>query len=282
MNAWAGKIALCGALGALLAAGFQADSPLSRALTRYVWLVLWSADFETGDITQWYLPAKSAGSNEGGGIFNSGLGSSVASTEYAHTGRWGLKMAITAPPESGTRMFRWRESRSIPDLYYTVWYYFPQNYSVPSYWNVLQWKSNNASGTTDPFFVLNVGNRPDGSMYFNLFDWQNRRTYLQSVVNIPVGRWIKVDAHYVCAPDNSGAVAIWQDGTALFDVTNVRTRYASGECHWSVDNYSDNIWPWPAVIYIDDAEIRSRHWLYPLPAPPGGMRKKLTSLKSRD
>jgi len=274
MGALAGKIVFCGTLGALVAAACQSVSSLGRPWTRYGWPVLWSADFEKGDTSQWYFPSAGADGNEGGGTFNSGTAESVPSTEHAHTGRWGLKMTILAPPESGTRMFRWREPIKWSELYYTVWYYFPRKYSVANYWNVLQWKSKNSSGTTDPFFVLNVADRPDGSMYFRLYDWQAGRTHSQSLTNIPVGRWFRVDAHYVCAADDSGAVTIWQDDSVQFDLRNLPTRYAGGECHWSVDNYSDNIWPSPAVIYVDDVAIRNKLRLYPLPAPPGGMRTR--------
>ena len=60
-------------------------------------------------------------------------------------------------------------------------------------------------------------------------------------------------AYYQCAPDNTGRVAIWQDGVRLFDVRNVPTRHADGDCQWSVNNYSNGLTPSSATIYIDDA-----------------------------
>ncbi len=168
-------------------------------------------------------------------------------------------MTIAAPPESGTRMFRWLESHTYNDLYYSAWYYFPQNYWVVNpdtvgYWDIFQWKSRSASGRVDPVFVLNVGNRDDGTMYLYLRDWRSR-SYFQALKNVPVGQWFNITARYVCAGDNTGHVTFWQDSDLLFDVPNVQTRYPDGDCGWSVNNYSSGMIPVPTVLYIDDAEI---------------------------
>ena len=154
-------------------------------------------------------------------------------------------MTISTPPESGTRMFRWLEPQNNDRLRYSAWYYFPRRYSVGSYWNVFQWKSRRSSGQNDPFFILNVGNRSDGEMYFYLYNWQKRQGFSQSVKNLPIGRWFKVEAEYACAADGTGRVTFWQDGVQLFDVPNVQTRYPDGDCEWSVNNYSEGAQPLP-------------------------------------
>ena len=223
--------------------------------TTAVSAALWYADFETGSISQWYLPARGKQGDYGGDEERSGLAESVVSNERAHGGSRALKMTITAPPESGTRLFRWREPRNYPQLYYTVWYYFPQRYAVLNWWNVFQWKSKRSFSQVDPFFVLNVGNRPDGSMYFYLYNWQTRESFTQAVKDIPVGRWFSVSAFYACAGDQTGRVTFWQEDTPLFDLRQVRTRYPDGDCQWSVGNYAYGVNPSPATIFIDDAVI---------------------------
>ena len=69
-------------------------------------------------------------------------------------------MTITTPstPTSGTRLFRWREPRNYPQLYFSAWYYFPRQYIITGgWWNIMQWKSETGANN-DPFFVVNVGN----------------------------------------------------------------------------------------------------------------------------
>jgi hypothetical protein len=151
-------------------------------------------------------------------------------------------------------MFRWNESHTYPDLTYSAWLYFPQQYSVPTFWNIWQYKSKTSS-SNDPFWVLNVGNRSDGSMYLYLYDWQTRKNYEQTLKNVPVGQWFNITARYVCAGDNTGHVTFWQDGTQLFDVANIQTRYSNGDCQWSMNNYSDRLNPSPSTIYGDDIQI---------------------------
>lgn len=220
--------------------------------------VLWSADHETGDISQWYYPSTGPFGNYGGGMFNSGVASVTPSLDYARSGRWSLRMTIATPPMSGARLFRWSEPQRYGGLYYSAWYYLPRRYSVPNFWNVFQWKSKRTTGQIDPFFVLNVGNRSDQSMFLYLYDWQNSRSYSQSVADIPVGRWFRIEAFYECTGGTNGRVTFWQDGVQLLDVRNVRTRYSDGDCQWSMDSYSDGLIPSPSTIYIDDAAIIQR------------------------
>ncbi len=211
---------------------------------------------ETGDLSEWYSPSAGPFGNNGGGEENSGVFSSSASTDVAHTGTYSAQLTITTPnsPESGVRLFRWLEPGGNPQLYYSVWYYFPQSHTASLFWNVLQWKSQHPAGN-DPFFVLNVGNHADGTMTFYLYDKNRQVTHNQSLKNIPVGQWFQVEAFYQCAGDTTGHVTIWQDGVRIFDVGNVQTRYADGDCQWSANNYSDGLVPGTASIYIDDAVI---------------------------
>jgi hypothetical protein len=66
-----------------------------------------------------------------------------------------------------------------------------------------------------------------------------------------------LEAEYSCAADETGSVAVWQDGVLLFEISGTRTRYTDGDCQWSVNNYSDKVIPSPAVIFVDDASIRT-------------------------
>jgi hypothetical protein len=250
--------------------------------------LLWSAGMESGDMREWSL-------NGCGGEFNSGTSNSEASTDVALSGSYSAKMSIGTPsaPESGVRLFRWCESQRNQELYYSVWYFFPEHYVAPNWWNLFQWKSKTAS-RNDPFYVLNVGNNgAGGAMRFYLYDWQRRLSYGQSVADVPIGRWFQVEAFYRCAADGSGRVAFWQDGQLLFNVSGFSTRYSDGDCQWALTNYSDRVDPDPTVIYIDDAAIGlSRIGSItppptptptptPPPAPPPSCRPKGKSGKCR-
>lgn len=219
---------------------------------------LWSAEIETGDLSEWYAPAASPG----GDVENIGNAAAIASTDFAHTGKFSAKLTITTPgaPVSGAQLFRWLESEKNSQLYYSVWYYFPQAYSPSQFWNLMEWKSKHTiSGvtTSDPFFSLEVGALSSGEMYFYLGDNHTNTSYpsAQPPMPIPVSQWIHVEAFYKSNGNGAGEVTIWQDGTQLWDIRNADTGYADGTTQWSVNSYSTGLTPATATIYVDDVAI---------------------------
>jgi hypothetical protein len=176
----------------------------------------------------------------------------------AHSGTRAAKLTISTGDGAGhaVRIFRWAESRANQQAYYSAWYYFPQRYSGMNWWNIFQWKSKTPT-RNDAFWQLNVGNRSNGNMYLYLYNWVNSRSYGQTVVDIPVGRWFKIEAYYTHSSTNSGRIVVWQDGVKLWDIGGVNTKYPDGDVQWSLNNYTDGITPSTATIYVDDAAIRT-------------------------
>ena len=122
--------------------------------------IIWSADMETGDLSQWSRPDVPGGPNAGGGVFDSGTSkASVDVASPSHSGIHSAKLYINtlSPSEvstSGVRLFRWLEPESRSELHYSVWYYFPRRYipnGSPPWWNVFVWKSKRGDAS-DPFF----------------------------------------------------------------------------------------------------------------------------------
>lgn len=212
--------------------------------------ILWSANTETGDVSQWEQ------GQVGEAVFNTGTGSITASTDVAHSGSYSLKMSISDArgQTQAARILRWHDNPA--QGYYSVWFYFPRIYHPDQWWNVLQFKSSNGTDNV-PTWVLNVGNRPDGSMYFYLWDGLTNKSYSQfKRVNIPLQQWFQVKVYLRRATEKTGRITIWQDGVLLFDVDEVKTAIANN-VHFGIGNYTDNIFPSDPVIYADDAEIRA-------------------------
>jgi hypothetical protein len=248
--------------------------------------ILWSAGHETGDMSQWY-------SGEGGGEFNSGIATSVASTDVAHSGSYSAKLTASTPPTAGVRLFRWKESRANPQgAYYSCWFYFPRVYS-PAWWNIFQFKARTGDAQVDPFWFLQIGKRANGNMYLYLTWWNQLwplrqiegphqgefggQDYHQTLKDVPTAAWMHIEVYLRQSSAFDGQIIAWQDGEQLFNLTNIRTTYPASGNEWSIDNYSDQIEPSPTVIYIDDAVIStSRVWPGPsgqgAPAPPTNLR----------
>ena len=221
--------------------------------------LIWSADSETGNLDQW-----TAG-QYGEAAFNSGTGTVTPSTDVAHSGKTSLKLAISDAngTSQAARIFRWNdpEGNALPEsAYYSVWYYFPQNYTPAEWWNVMQFKSRTSSSSVDPMWVLNVGNRANGNMYFYLWDAMHKQSHdATAALDLPVGQWVHIEIYFRRSTGSSGQITIWQDGTKLFDLDQIQTTTADNQ-QWSLSNYTDNIAPSNPVIYADDAVI-SRDWV---------------------
>lgn len=247
---------------------------------------LWLADHEEPGETDWYSPG---GLNSGGGEFNSGCSSAPGLAGWGGTmaiqwdsdpttpfpppppggGNFGLAMVAASPcgggQSAGARMFRWMEPRQYDELYYKVWYYFPQNYTLVGdaswrFWNVFSWKSR-TSTQNESFYHLNVYNRADtGRMYLALSNWQTGtspdRLPGTETIDVPLNQWFYIDAFYKSSETATGQVKVWQDGTLLWDVQNVQTKYVGGTTEWSVNNYTSGLDTQPAFFFVDNAEIR--------------------------
>ena len=129
--------------------------------------ILWSADHEEGNMSDWYTPS-------GGGEFNSGGGVSSASTDVAHSGRYSAKATIATPPSpSAVRLFRWAESRANPEAYYSAWFYFPRIHT-PSWWIIDQFKSRSCSTLRSGSLLVRPSWKPiewDDVLVSNVVAW---------------------------------------------------------------------------------------------------------------
>lgn len=251
-------------VGAAAAAVEQTPPPQAETL--------WAGDMEEGSLSDWDV-------DQGGGEFNSGSGGAIASRDFAYDGRWSARLTVTAPPESGTRLFRWKESRDNRELYYQAWFYIPDGYQLTGdaatgrFLNLFQFKSTSQDRRqNDPFWFLNVEIGSDGEMRPELVWWHRAvegphqgesgyRTYAGDMA-LPVDRWFQVRARLRQSKDFDGVVQFWLDGRQIFDLRDVRTGYANCAYNvwcvdqgWSVNLYSDGLTPAPSVIYVDGARI---------------------------
>jgi Polysaccharide lyase/CARDB len=226
--------------------------------------VIWSADMETGNLSQWTRNGTRGGSFDSGDCLRPSNG---VSTEVAHSGRYSMKMTINlAQGESGCRQFRHQESRSGETLYYGAWYYLPSYVRAENYWNIFQFKSETSS-QNDPFWALDLMPRRSGQLQLRL-RWKGTvvgpterdtstgtKTFDQRAANVPVGRWFHVEVFLKQASEFNGRLTVWQDGKRLYDMNGVKTKYPGGDERWSVNNYSDGLRPSVATLFVDDATV---------------------------
>ena len=227
--------------------------------------VIWSTDFERGDLADWSIPA------DGGGVFtlSSDAEATEASvqitTEQAHSGRYSAKLASLAnlpdpgPLQAGAGLYR--QAPYPEEAYYSVWYYLPQAYVTTTPWIILKFKGvvNSDAGIVPGYaelLDLSLESLPGGGMTLGLSD--ARHQYGSSplpdpVPIVPIGQWFQIESFYRNTTDPSGELAIWLNGTKIYDV--VRPTGPNPMVYFSPCSLVYDLVPPQAVLYVDDVAI---------------------------
>lgn len=219
--------------------------------------IIWQADNETGDLSQWTI------GQYGEAAFNSGTGITSVTDTVARSGRHALQLSISqvnGTADQGARIFRWNDPNGKPlpkSAYYSAWLYIPELVDSPDWWNLFQFKSK-SNNVSDPMWLLTATSGRDGQLRLELWDALERRSYAPSVDRpLPIGRWVHVEAYFNAATDRSGSVIIWLDGAELVRAEGVRTTTADN-VQWSLNNYANRLSPSTVTVYWDDAVIATQ------------------------
>jgi hypothetical protein len=236
--------------------------------------LLWSAGHESGNQNEWT-------SDGGGGEFNSGTGNSVASTAFARTGKYSLKLSIntTSGDSHGTRNFRWKEIGANKDIIFTQYVYFPAKIDLDpnnAWFNLLQTKgvkfAAGGPGTgpdqiNNPHFSVGIdvrgGAGSRGANYLTLADLQKFWGGTTNVVwkapvgiDLPVNKWVKIQMRIIQDRGNNGRVLLWQDDVLVIDTGLRNTLRPEVDVNqYSINAYADKTFPNTTTYYIDDLSI---------------------------
>lgn len=232
---------------------------------------LWFAGAETGNLSEW----------SGNPLMNpNNVLFSGSSTDRARSGNRSFKLqADMGGKMASTQLYVWgpnAPSTNNPDAIYTAWYFIPEKIDMQgvSWYNIFQWKAritdNSSRKTSVTHIEVRGGKGSGGNNYLQLYwtDWSSGRARDNRIpavnrVDIPIGRWFKVQARYwhSTGNNNNGRIMMWQDDVLIFDQQNIPTYpdrilgLRTTELQWSVNNYGQNTIPAITTVYVDDASI---------------------------
>lgn len=229
--------------------------------------VLWSADTETGDLSQWYNSPSVSGN-----------GTAEASTENPHSGQYSLK--LIANGSAGIRMKVQRlapDPKNLPDdAVYSAWYYIPfeglrDNIFQFKQADVTKWDSQGDPTRQTRRMLCKVSLEWNGTGYDVAYrtridqasgNWRNGEAdeLVRVNTNLPINEWFHVEMRYVWGQDGTGRSTLRIDGQEIWDLRNISTEannltYIQEPRQWAVNHYlsqSGTTW-----IFIDDAQIAS-------------------------
>lgn len=213
--------------------------------------LLWVAEHETADFTEWTAGMK------GGYSADAPDTSAVISTDVAHSGSHSVRLANAAPTVYETARL-WREDSFPEEVYYSAWYYLPQTYRTTEDWTIMQFTvPPGGDGGTDGLLIdVDLRSLPGGDMILDIYD--HRAPYLRSPTAepaqpVPIGRWFQIEVFYRNVGDSSGRFILWLDGQKNYDIG--RPFGLSSTTRWSPCSSTVGLLPAASTLYVDDAAI---------------------------
>lgn len=250
--------------------------------------ILWFADYETGNLDQWSIPTSR---DPGGGVLNTDENNVTArvGTQFVHSGRFAAEATIrnairASEGNKAVRLMRWATAGydqggvELPlEAYYSTWAYLPEAYDPRKqapwdpgdggWWNIFQFKSNDAANQSQSAWSLNVDKDPDSrQLSFYLYSPINRKKSWKPHrdVSIPIRQWFHIEAFVRVASTERGKIEIWLNGESILRADHVRTAVNPSDENivWGIGNYTDHIAGGEvlgtATIYFDDSLISTQ------------------------
>lgn len=228
--------------------------------------VLWSADQETGDLSQWTTPGV------GQTVFNKGDASLPAldlasespnaevsvevTTDAAHGGRHALALSNAESGdlrESGMELFR--VIGPADDAFYSAWFMLPVDFTIQPSLTIVRLRSRDSDGAVLNGEELQLRSLPTGGYVLQVFN--NNAAFLREPLPevppfIQAGRWSQIEARYEAQV--GGRLRVWLDGKLVYDLSG-RPGAGGGDVVFSVCNTGQRFEPSPLILYVDDAAV---------------------------
>jgi hypothetical protein len=213
--------------------------------------LLWFAQHETGDFTEWTAGSK------GGYSADTPDTSVVISTQLAHSGTHSVQLANAAPTSYETARL-WREDAFPPEAYYSAWFYLPRVYETSQDWTIMQFQvpPTGDGGSSGLLIDVDLRSLASGDMILDIYD--HRAAYLRSptaepALPVPIARWFQIEVFYRNVGDDTGRFTLWLDGQVNYDLH--RPFGLSSTTYWSPCSSSEGLTPTQSDLYVDDAAV---------------------------
>lgn len=237
----------------------------------------WNTGFESGfcDYTnRWsgycYVAIETGGGEGGAGAEGGagGEGPTAVPTEPAsfeivtspvHSGR--RAAAFTVHTKTGGRQSRCFVDGALPtDARYGAWFYLPSDVeSSGDNWNLFHFLGDLPdAGTDEGVWDVSLAASETEPLHLYVRDFLEGPTVTKrgpEPVPVPIGTWFHVEFRWLRATDETGTVALYQDGQLLWTETNRITDHAA-RSQWYVGNLAIKLPPEASTLYVDDVTIR--------------------------
>lgn len=210
--------------------------------------IVWSADVETGDLTQW--------TNDGQGHeYQAAQASIEAARGHSKSGDYALEATIDVIGDVLPQAVMYR-SGDMPEGFYSAWYCLEEDYEA-NFWVIMNFQGDRPymGEMTNDRFDIDLSKSPtDGQLHLELDEFGASSTL--SPLAVPIGDWFQIEAYYRSSPADDGRLVVWQDGELVFD-TGERPTAPSSFVGFGVGVAAWRVAPLPATLFIDDIQVRA-------------------------
>jgi len=246
----AGAIDAGGAAGALEvagAAGAQCPDNGNRPGETDPIVVPWATGFENG-----FCDFESAG----GFCVGDGILTTVTSPTPPG-GQFAAEFSVSTANSVGNQARCVRQGTLPKEAYYGAWYYIPVSATlgdpVNSLWNLFHFQGGDVS--QKGLWDVSLVNGNNGDLELLVFDFLKGAVRTQTKpIPIPIGSWFHIQFYLRRASDATGAIALYQDRTAIIEADNIVTDNSSWG-QWYVGNIGKELTPPDSTLYVDDVTI---------------------------
>jgi hypothetical protein len=228
--------------------------------------VLWSADHETSDLSQWTRVG------EGQTVFNPGDAKTSAldltrespdpslsvevTPEAAHSGSYAVKLSNPGTDdkrEAGMELLR--VIGPVDDVFYSAWFMLPRDVELSPSITIVRLRSRNDAGDVLNGEELQLRSLPTGGYVLQVFN--NSSAFLREPLpeqppHLEAGRWSQIEARY--EPQVGGRLRVWLDGKLVYDLSG-RPGAAGKDLVLSVCNTGEIFTPAPLDLFVDDVAV---------------------------
>jgi hypothetical protein len=149
-----------------------------------------------------------------------------------------------------------REGQLPDQAFYGAWFFLPTLATDLENWNLIHFQGGVPGETLENTWDVTLEERPGVGLVAHVYEFSTRRVHQQpQPVAVPIGRWFQLELFLKRASDETGAVALYQDGTEVLRLEEIAPD-DSPFGQFYVGNLATRLNPPNYTLYVDDVSIR--------------------------
>lgn len=237
----AGMPAISGAAGEAGAGGQPDEGPL------------FSADHETGNLTQW---DEGPDADAGGYYADPDAELPSYSTDQAHSGDGSAKVQIDTSSGAGVIARLYRRLELDGAAYYTAWFYLVEDHVPDSWWSIFLFRAVKERNDSIDLWSVDLVRTQDNKLTVAVYDHENAKTIVApGNPQVKIKQWFQVQAYLQVAPGKPSQLTLWLDGTEFLKLDNTTMVPKDQPLYWVIGNGAAKLTPAVSTLFVDDAQI---------------------------